>query len=133
MDTENVPPNGRGKRSKRESKRKREAKGTDGKDAPPPREKKSLASTGASAIPASELAMSMPILLADPREIDVVHPRPRQMNYIFSKRSEATGVTRDFVEIVDKYVCSSISVGDAQGCGRHCALSSLVADANFGT
>jgi COMPASS component BRE2 len=119
MDTENVPPNGRGKRNKRESKRKREAKGTDGKDAP--REKKSLASTGASAIPSSELSMSMPILLADPRDIDVIHPRPRQMNYLFAKRSDTTGVTRDFVEIVDKYVRYEPSAV-AQGSPRRCAL-----------
>ena len=95
---DNAGPNGRAKRNKRELKRKKDAKGADQREAP----RKSLASTGASAIPASKLTMLKPIPLTDPRPIDVFPPKPRQFNHAFSKQSQASGHKRDFYEVADK-------------------------------
>ncbi|PGH17505.1 hypothetical protein AJ79_01105 [Helicocarpus griseus UAMH5409] len=101
----NMNNNGRAKRNKRDSRKKREAKGgSDGIDAPAPapREKKPTTSSSSSAIPSSELTMLMPIYLADPRPTDVLHPRPRQMNFAFEKHSEVLGRSWKFYEIADK-------------------------------
>ena len=95
---DNAGPNGRAKRNKREPKRKKDAKGSEQREAP----RKSLASTGASAIPASKLTMLKPIPLTDPRPIDVYPPKPRQLNHAFTKQSQVSGQPRDFYEIADK-------------------------------
>ncbi|KAL1956677.1 hypothetical protein VTO42DRAFT_6927 [Malbranchea cinnamomea] len=94
----NAGPNGRAKRSKREPKKKKDAKGADLRDAP----RKSQASTGASAISSAQLTMLKPVPLTDPRPIDVLPPKPRHMNYVFTKQSEVSGHSRDFYEVADK-------------------------------
>ncbi|OJD13834.1 hypothetical protein AJ78_05757 [Emergomyces pasteurianus Ep9510] len=98
--------NGRAKRNKRDSRKKREAKGNPegAADAPvsAPREKKPTTSSSSSAIPSSELTMLMPIQLADPRPTDVLPPRPRQLNYSCAKHSEVLGQSWKFYEIADK-------------------------------
>ncbi|ODH50459.1 hypothetical protein GX48_03420 [Paracoccidioides brasiliensis] len=104
----NDPPaqNGRSKRNKRDSRKKREAKGnteaTADVPAPVPREKKPTSSSSNSAIPSSELKMIMPIYLADPRPTDVLHPRPRQMNFACEKHSSILNQSWKFYEIADK-------------------------------
>lgn len=100
MDNNGATPGGRAKRNKREVKKKKDGKGPEARDGP--RERKTAASTGASAIPPDQLSMSMPIILPDPRAIDVLPPRPRQMNYAFSKQSQVSGATRDFYDVADK-------------------------------
>lgn len=95
----------RGKRTKRDSRKKREAKGVDLENGP---EKKKVATgpvgAGAvsSAIPSSELRMLRPVMLTDPRPSDVLHPKPRQMNLTYEKRSDVLKRKWDFYEIVDK-------------------------------
>ena len=92
--------NGQLKRNKRESRKRREAKGTEASDGP--REKKAAAATASSAIPSSELFMLMPMLLTDPRPTDVLHPKPRQLNLAFEKQSDVVGQSWEFYEIADK-------------------------------
>ncbi|OAT13465.1 histone-lysine N-methyltransferase Bre2 [Blastomyces gilchristii SLH14081] len=106
MNNDPSTQNGRAKRNKRDSRKKREAKGNlevgvDG-SAPVAREKKSTTSSSSSAIPSSELTMLMPIQLADPRPTDVLPPRPRQMNFSCEKHSEVLGQSWKFYEIADK-------------------------------
>ena len=100
----NGPRNGQLKRNKRESRKRREAKGIEASDGP--REKKPAA-IASSAIPSSELSMMMPMLLTDPRPTDVLHPKPRQLNMAFEKRSDVLGQSWEFYEIADKYVAVS--------------------------
>src|SRR5436189_6290156 len=101
---DNLPVhNGQLKRNKRESRKRREAKGTEASDGP--REKKAAAAAS-SAIPSSELFMLMPMLLTDPRPTDVLHPKPRQLNLAFEKQSDVVGQSWEFYEIADKYAPS---------------------------
>ncbi|KKZ61524.1 hypothetical protein EMCG_00603 [[Emmonsia] crescens] len=106
MNNDPSTQNGRAKRNKRDSRKKREAKGNSegAPDAPVsvPREKKPTTSSSSSAIPSSALTMLMPIHLADPRPTDVLPPRPRQMNFSCEKHSEVLGQSWKFYEIADK-------------------------------
>lgn len=104
MNNDLSTQNGRAKRDKRDSRKKREAKGTLEGANDAPREKKSTTSSSSSAIPASELTMLMPIQLADPRPSDVLPPKPRQMNFAYEKHSGVLGQSWKFYEIADKYV-----------------------------
>jgi COMPASS component BRE2 len=99
MNNNGTARNGQLKRHKRESRKRREAKGTEASDGP--REKKAAAAAS-SAIPSSELSMMMPILLTDPRSTDVLHPKPRQLNLAFEKQSDVLGQNWEFYEIADK-------------------------------
>ncbi|KAJ5667907.1 uncharacterized protein N7477_006477 [Penicillium maclennaniae] len=91
--------NARAKRNKRDSRKKREAKGLDIENAPPPKKRATAAST---AIPSSELSMLRPLLLAEPFEMDKFPPRPRQMNQVCRKSSSVLGQSWDFYEVIDK-------------------------------
>ena len=99
MNNNGTARNGQLKRHKRESRKRREAKGTEASDGP--REKKAAAAAS-SAIPSSELFMLMPMLLTDPRPTDVLHPKPRQLNLAFEKHSDVVGQSWEFYEIADK-------------------------------
>lgn len=93
----------RSKRSKRDSRKKREAtKGfdTDGPSAPQP--KKRAAFPQNASVPSAELSILRPLLLAEPRQSDLLPPQPRQMNLVYRKSSEVLGKTWEFYEIVDK-------------------------------
>ncbi|PGH23011.1 hypothetical protein AJ80_02926 [Polytolypa hystricis UAMH7299] len=120
----------RAKRQKRDSRKKREAKGDadassvtgtlaggssgggggagggtgTGTSSSSARDKKLAAgAASASAIPSAELGMLMPILLADPRPTDILHPRARQLNFAYEKESGACGGKKwEFYEIADK-------------------------------
>ncbi|GLI74726.1 transcription factor, contains a PHD finger motif [Penicillium ochrochloron] len=89
----------RSKRNKRDSRKKREAKGLDPENAPPPKKRATAASM---ARPSSELSILRPLLLAEPRASDQSPPQPRQFNLVTSKSSEVLGQTWDFHEVVDK-------------------------------
>jgi COMPASS component BRE2 len=91
--------NARAKRNKRDSRKKREAKGLDTESAPPPKKRATAANT---AIPSSDLSMLRPLLLAEPFQMDEFPPRPRQMNQVCSKTSSVLGQSWDFYEVVDK-------------------------------
>ncbi|CAL5866659.1 uncharacterized protein PFLUO_LOCUS868 [Penicillium psychrofluorescens] len=89
----------RAKRNKRDSRKKREAKGLD-PDAPPP--KKRATAAPSTALPSSALSILRPLLLAEPRQSDRFPPPPRQFNLVNSKRSEVLDQNWDFYEVVDK-------------------------------
>lgn len=92
----------RSKRNKRDSRKKREAKGLDADaGAPPPRKKAAVAAV-ASGRPSTLLSMLRPPLLAEPRTSDLYPPQPRQMNYLYRKSSSVLGQNWDFYEVVDK-------------------------------
>lgn len=90
----------RAKRNKRDSRKKREAKGLDPESAPPPPKKRATAASIAR--PSSELSILRPLLLAEPRASDQLPPQPRQFNLVTSKTSHVLGQTWDFYEVVDK-------------------------------
>ena len=89
----------RAKRNKRDSRKKREAKGLDTESAPPPKKRATAAST---ARPSSELSILRPLLLAEPHHSDKFPPQARQFNQITSKISSVLGQSWDFYEVVDK-------------------------------
>src|SRR4029077_10621557 len=89
----------RSKRNKRDSRKKREAKGLD-QETMPPRKKPVIAHS--SARPSSVLSLLRPMLLADPRPSDFSPPQPRQMNFVYRKTSDVLGQSWDFYEVVDK-------------------------------
>jgi COMPASS component BRE2 len=89
----------RSKRNKRDSRKKREAKGLDPEHAPP---KKKSVTVPSSARPSTALSILRPMLLADPRSPDILPPQPRQMNFVYRKNSEVLNDSWDFYEIVDK-------------------------------
>lgn len=89
----------RAKRNKRDSRKKREAKGLDPESAPPP--KKRAAATS-HALPSSNLSILRPLLLAEPRSSDHSPPQPRQLSYVTKKSSSVLGQSWDFYEVVDK-------------------------------
>ncbi|PYH44641.1 SPRY domain-containing protein [Aspergillus saccharolyticus JOP 1030-1] len=89
----------RSKRTKRDSRKKREAKGLD-QDSQLIK-KKAVAVQNA-ALPSSELSILRPLLLAEPRASDRSPPQPRQMNFVNRKKLEVTGQSWDFYEVVDK-------------------------------
>ncbi|EPS26505.1 hypothetical protein PDE_01442 [Penicillium oxalicum 114-2] len=89
----------RAKRNKRDSRKKREAKGLDPEGAPPPKKRTTATSTARAS---SELSILRPLLLAEPRVSDRLPPQPRQFNLVTTKSSQVLGQTWDFYEVVDK-------------------------------
>jgi len=89
----------RAKRNKRDSRKKREAKGLDTESAPPPKKRATAASI---ARPSSELSILRPLLLAEPRRSDNFPPQARQLNQVTRKSSTVLGQSWDFYEVVDK-------------------------------
>ncbi|KAL1977769.1 hypothetical protein VTN31DRAFT_628 [Thermomyces dupontii] len=89
----------RSKRNKRDSRKKREAKGLEPDGAPP---KKKAAVSANIARPSTALSILRPILVTDPRPSDVYPPQPRQMNYAFTKTSDVLKQSWEFYEVVDK-------------------------------
>ncbi|KAG0158718.1 hypothetical protein PDIDSM_6237 [Penicillium digitatum] len=95
-----VPGDGRAKRNKRDSRKKREAKGLDTENAPPP--KKRATAAPSTALPSSKLSILRPLLLAEPHASDRYPPQPRQLNRVSRKTSDVLGQSWDFYEVVDK-------------------------------
>ncbi|KAJ5774671.1 hypothetical protein N7457_009567 [Penicillium paradoxum] len=91
---------GRTKRNKRDSRKKREAKGLDTDNAPPP--KKRATAAPSTALPSSKLSILRPLLLAEPHDSDRFPPQPRQLNRVTRKTSDVLGQSWDFYEVVDK-------------------------------
>jgi COMPASS component BRE2 len=89
----------RSKRNKRDSRKKREAKGLDPDSVPP--KKKAVVSQN-SALPSHVLSLLRPMLLADPRSSDTLPAQPRQMNFVYRKASAIIGKSWNFYEVVDK-------------------------------
>ncbi|PWY64519.1 histone-lysine N-methyltransferase [Aspergillus heteromorphus CBS 117.55] len=87
------------KRTKRDSRKKREAKGLDQENMP---SKKRTVTVHNAAIPSSELSILRPLLLSEPRASDLLPPQPRQMNFVNRKVSDIIGQSWDFYEIADK-------------------------------
>ncbi|KAJ5611461.1 Concanavalin A-like lectin/glucanases superfamily [Penicillium herquei] len=94
-----VQGDARAKRNKRDSRKKREAKGLDTETVPPPKKRSTAATTSR---PSSELNILRPLLLAEPRSSDFYPPPPRQFNQVTSKKSDVLGKGWDFYEVVDK-------------------------------
>ncbi|CAI7661200.1 unnamed protein product [Penicillium pancosmium] len=95
-----VQGDARAKRNKRDSRKKREAKGLDPESAPPPPKKRAAAAS--LALPSSNLSILRPLLLAEPRSSDRYPPQPRQLSYVTKKSSDVLGQSWDFYEVVDK-------------------------------
>ncbi|PYI32066.1 putative histone-lysine N-methyltransferase [Aspergillus indologenus CBS 114.80] len=91
--------NTKSKRTKRDSRKKREARALDQESQPT---KKRTVTVQSTALPSSELSILRPLLLAEPRASDLLPPQPRQMNFVSTKKSEVTGQSWDFYEVVDK-------------------------------
>lgn len=89
----------RSKRNKRDSRKKREAKGLDLENAP---SRKRAVLVHNSAVPSSELSILRPLLLAEPRPSDTLPPQPRQLSFMTRKTSDVLGQNWDFYEVVDK-------------------------------
>ena len=92
--------NTRAKRNKRDSRKKREAKGLDTENAPPAKKRATAVAT--TAVPSSDLSILRPLLLAEPRLSDRYPPQPRQFNLVTKKTSAVLGQSWDFYEVVDK-------------------------------
>lgn len=90
----------RAKRNKRDSRKKREAKGLDTDSAPPP--KKRATTAASNALPSSDLSILRPLLLAEPRTSDHFPPQARQLNLVTTKTSNVLGQSWNFYEVVDK-------------------------------
>ncbi|OGE54958.1 hypothetical protein PENARI_c005G12264 [Penicillium arizonense] len=95
-----VQGDGRAKRNKRDSRKKREAKGLDTENAPPTKKRATAAQS--TALPSSKLRILRPLLLAEPNATDRYPPQPRQLNHVSRKTSEVLGQSWDFYEVVDK-------------------------------
>ncbi|CRG88709.1 hypothetical protein PISL3812_05743 [Talaromyces islandicus] len=89
----------RSKRNKKDSRKKREAKGLDTDSAPP---KKKAVVAAASGRPSVLLSMLRPQLLAEPRISDLYPPQSRQLNFLYRKSSSVLNQAWDFHEVVDK-------------------------------
>ncbi|KAE8377695.1 putative histone-lysine N-methyltransferase [Aspergillus bertholletiae] len=89
----------RSKRNKRDSRKKREAKGLDQEIVPA---KKRATAVQNSALPSSDLNILRPLLLAEPRPSDSLPPQPRQLNFVSRKTSEIISQSWSFYEVVDK-------------------------------
>ncbi|KAK2732966.1 hypothetical protein FQN57_002335 [Myotisia sp. PD_48] len=98
--TTNGPPNGKPKRTKRDNRKKNEGKRQETGDGS--HEKRPTAGSSTAAIPSFELPMIMPFPLSDPRPIDVLHPKPRQMNLAGSRSSDILGRVFNFYDVADK-------------------------------
>ena len=94
--------NARSKRTKRDSRKKREANGLDVESSAPPTKKRAAALTQNSAVPSSDLTLLRPLLLAEPRASDLFPPQPRQLSFVARKSSEVIDQDWDFYEVVDK-------------------------------
>lgn len=91
----------RSKRNKKDSRKKREAKGLDPEsNAAPPKKKAVVAA--ASGRPSVLLSMLRPQLLAEPRISDLYPPQSRQLNFLYRKASSVLNQAWDFHEVVDK-------------------------------
>ena len=90
---------GRSKRNKRDSRKKREAKGLDTEGGPP---KKKITAASNSTLSSSELSILRPLLISEPRPSDLLPPQPRQMNFVARKESGAIGQDYEFYEVADK-------------------------------
>ncbi|KAJ5110709.1 hypothetical protein N7532_001244 [Penicillium argentinense] len=91
----------RGKRAKRDSRKKREAKGLDTETVAPPPKKRATAAAN-HAVSSSNLSILRPLLLAEPRSSDRYPPQPRQLSFVTKKTSDVLGKSWDFYEVVDK-------------------------------
>ncbi|KAL2833673.1 hypothetical protein BDW59DRAFT_138051 [Aspergillus cavernicola] len=89
----------RSKRNKRDSRKKREAKGLDQESLPP---KKKAVVVHNTAIPSSDLTILRPISVGEPRRSDLLPPQSRQLNFAVRKMSSVIGQSWDFYEVVDK-------------------------------
>ncbi|KKK24778.1 hypothetical protein P175DRAFT_0498879 [Aspergillus ochraceoroseus IBT 24754] len=89
----------RSKRNKRDSRKKREAKGLDQESLPP---KKKSVVVHNTAVASSDLTILRPLLLAETRASDRLPPQPRQLNFAVRKMSGVIGQSWDFYEVVDK-------------------------------
>ncbi|KAL4923336.1 SPRY domain-containing protein [Aspergillus undulatus] len=89
----------RSKRNKRDSRKKREAKGLDQENAPP---KKKAVAVHNTAAPSSDLSILRPIAVGEPRHSDLFPPQPRQLNFAVRKMSAVDGQSWEFYEVVDK-------------------------------
>ncbi|KAJ0415552.1 hypothetical protein BJY00DRAFT_256178 [Aspergillus carlsbadensis] len=89
----------RSKRNKRDSRKKREAKGLD-QEGPPP--KKKAVTVHNTAIPSSDLTILRPIAVGEPKASDLLPPPFRQLNFAVRKMSGVLGRSWDFYEVVDK-------------------------------
>lgn len=95
-----VQGDARAKRNKRDSRKKREAKGLDPESAAPPPKKRAAATN--QAVPSSNLSILRPFLLAEPHASDRYPPQPRQLSHVTKKTSDVLGQSWDFYEVVDK-------------------------------
>lgn len=91
--------NARAKRTKKDSRKKREAKGLDTENGPPPKKRQTAAST---AVNSSDIHMARPKYLRERRNSHHLPPPPRQLNHVSRKSSEVLGQSWDFYEVVDK-------------------------------
>ncbi|KAJ5261457.1 Concanavalin A-like lectin/glucanases superfamily [Penicillium angulare] len=89
----------RTKRNKRDSRKKREAKGLDTESAPPPKKRATAVNT---ARPSGDLSILRPLLLAEPRTSDLYPPPTRQFTQVARKTSEVLGQNWEFYEVTDK-------------------------------
>ncbi|KAL2863111.1 SPRY domain-containing protein [Aspergillus lucknowensis] len=89
----------RSKRNKRDSRKKREAKGLDQESLPPKRKAVAVHNT---AIPSSDLTILRPIAVGEPKASDLFPPQTRQLNFAVRKMSGVLGRSWDFYEVVDK-------------------------------
>ncbi|QKX60154.1 uncharacterized protein TRUGW13939_07297 [Talaromyces rugulosus] len=91
----------RSKRNKKDSRKKREAKGLDpdGSAAPP---KKKAVVAAASGRPSALLSMLRPQLLAEPRISDMYPPQSKQLNFLYRKVSSVLNQAWDFHEVAEK-------------------------------
>jgi COMPASS component BRE2 len=91
----------RSKRNKKDSRKKREAKGLDpdGSAAPP---KKKAVVAAASGRPSVLLSMLRPQLLAEPRISDMYPPQSKQLNFLYRKASSVLNQAWDFHEVAEK-------------------------------
>lgn len=90
----------RAKRNKRDSRKKREAKGLDTESAPPPKKRATAAAN--TSLPTSDLSILRPLLLAEPRASDHFPPQARQFSLVTKKTSHTLGQSWSFYEVVDK-------------------------------
>lgn len=89
----------RSKRNKRDSRKKREAKGLD-PDSVPSKKRATVAQHAA--LSSSDLSILRPLLLAEPRPSDLLPPQSRQLNFFCRKAFKESGQYRDFYEVSDK-------------------------------
>lgn len=92
----------RAKRNKRDSRKKREAKGQDQDSAPAPKKRATGAALVGAALASYELTLEQPPVLANPRDSDQCHPQPRQLHLVTQKTSTVLGQSWEFYDVADK-------------------------------